>query len=435
MIGKLIRTLPAITVMVAVTGCSAALPPTPPPPESTPSASPLGVAAIPGADVLDRGERRAGDVPVEDLRALAAARNEFALDIYRVLAGEQGNIALGPDSISNALTMTYAGARGNTSAEMRSAMHFSLPDDRLHGAAGALNASLLDAGVIDGVQILRGTRLFGQQGFDFEEPFLETLSRDYGAPLAAVDFGDSENARGVINAWVAQLTQKLIEELMPAGSIDSSTRLVIVDAQYLKAAWKEPFDPELTHDAPFHVTETTTLSVPTMTAHLDIPVAGDADWVAGELPYTGERLAMLVIVPQDLGQFESSLTSDRLDAIVGQLAEASRIPVLLPRFDVKLHTDLIPTMRSLGVNDLFGPADLSGIAADADLFVSAIEHEAVVKVNEEGTEAAAATGVGVAESAPLFELKADRPFLFFVRDRETGAILFMGRVADPLADG
>ncbi|HVM31158.1 MAG TPA: serpin family protein [Candidatus Limnocylindrales bacterium] len=389
------------------------------------------IAAIPGADVLVRGERSVADVTIKDLRSIAAARNAFGLDIFRLLAREDGNIVLGPDSISNALTMTYAGARGSTAAEMRSAMHLDLSDDALHRAAGALDASLLEANDIDGIEMARGTRLFGLRDFPFKESFLETLSRDYGAPLATLDFtADPDHARAVINDWVAQLTRELIPELMGPGKVTGNTRLVIVDAQYMKAVWDEPFDPDWTGDAPFHLPDGSTIDVPMMRNHLMIPIAGGDDWVAGELAYKGGRLTMLVIVPQDLASFEAHLDKDRLDSIVADLREQSYVPISLPRFEVSQHSDLVPLMRELGIEDLFGGGDLSGIS-DSDLWVGGVEHEAVVKVNEEGTEAAAATGAEMPGSAPAVEVRADRPFLFFVRDRHTGSILFMGRVADP----
>jgi serpin B len=268
------------------------------------SPTPVALAAIPGAEVLVRGERSVADVALDDIRSVAAARNAFGLDIFRLLARGEGNLALGPDSISNALTMTYAGARGDTAAQMRVAMHFDLSDEALHRAAGALDASLLEANDTDGIDMARGTQLFGQRGFEFKEPFLETLSRDYGAPLATLDFADDpETARGVINTWVAELTRQLIEELMPPGSISGNTQLVIVDAQYMKAAWDEPFDPDRTSDAPFHLADGSTVEVPMMGHNLSIPMASGEDWVAGELPYEGDRLAMLVVVAAGPGRF------------------------------------------------------------------------------------------------------------------------------------
>jgi serpin B len=427
----LANALALIGILVLLAACVATPPAASPQPD--PSPTPMAIAAIPGAEVLVRGERSVADVALEDVRAVAAARNAFGLDIFRLLAREDGNLALGPDSISNALSMTYAGARGNTAAEMRAAMRFNLPDPRLHRAAGALDASLLEANDIDGIDIARGTRLFGQRGLQFNEPFLEMLSRDYGAPLATLDFAqDPEHARGVINGWVSELTRQLIPELMPEGKITAATLLVIVDAQYMKAAWDEPFDPDWTRDAPFHLADGSTVEVPMMGHHLSIPMASGDGWVAGELPYEGERLAMLVVVPQDLAAFEAGLDIELLDSIIGQLREVF-VPISMPRFEVKQHTSLEPVLRELGIEDLFGPADLSGIA-DAGIWVGGVEHEAVIKVNEEGTEAAAATGVEIPGSMPMVELNADRPFLFFVRDRQTGSILFMGRVADPLAE-
>lgn len=434
----------ALAALVIITGaCVAAPPPAASPESSLSPASPLApstapspaaVAQIQGAEILTRGERSVTDVPADDIEAVAAARNALGLDIFRLLAREEGNIALGPDSISNALSMVYAGARGNTAAEMRSAMYFTLPDAQLHRAAGALDASLLQANDIDGIDMARGTQLFGQRSFEFKEPFLETLSQDYGAPLAALDFvQDPEQARGAINGWVAALTRELIPELMSPGTVTAQTVLVLVDAQYMKAAWDEPFDPDWTSDAPFQLADGSTIEVPMMRHHLTIPMASGDDWVAGELPYEGDRLAMLAIVPNDLAAFESELDMDQLDSIIGSLEESWYVPISLPRFEARKHADLSAVLQELGVKDLFGGADLSGMS-DGGLWVGSVQHEAVVKVNEEGTEAAAATGVEIPGSAPAMELNADRPFLFFIRDRQTGSILFMGRVADPTAE-
>jgi serpin B len=404
--------------------------PSPPASTRTPALStPGAVAILPGVEFLDRGPRDVADVPLDDIRAIAAARNQFALDIFGILAQADGNVVLGPDSISNALSMLYAGAGGQTADHLRDHMHLPLPDEQLHAAAGALDASLLEANEAEGIELLRGTQLFGQAGYTFGEPFLETVSRRYGAPLAAVDFvGRPEVARTAINDWVAELTRELIEELMPAGSIDPSTVLVLVDAQYMKATWRTQFDPEQTRSLPFHLEDGTTQDVPMMTAMLDIPYAEGVDWTAAELPYAGDRLAMVVVVPDDLAAFEATLTADSLAGLIDQLVVPDEpVRVELPRFETRQHSGLLEVLADLGITDL---SDLSGIAPG--VFVSAIEHEAVVKVNEEGTEAAAATGIAVAECAcPHPELRADRPFLFFVRDQLTGSILFMGRVADP----
>lgn len=404
----------------------------PPGPIATPSLAantPGAIVAVPALQLLDRGARDVADVPLDDIHAVATSRNQFALDIFGVLAAAEGNIVLGPDSISNALSMLYAGTGGETASQLREHMHLALPDDQLHAAAGALDASLLEANGAEGVELLRGTRLFGQAGLPFGESFLETVSRRYGAPLAAVDFaGQPEAARAVINEWVAELTRELIEELMPPGSINPLTILVIVDAQYMKADWLTTFDPERSAMAPFYLGDGTSPDVLTMTGGLEIPYAEGPDWVAAELPYAGDRLAMLVVVPDDLADFEATLDAGVLEGVADQL-DVPDEPVLveLPSFDVRQHSRLLDVLAELGITDL---TDLRGIAPGA--FVSAIEHEAVVKVDEVGTEAAAATGIAVDVCAcPHPTLRADRPFLFFVRDGLTGSILFMGRVADP----
>jgi serpin B len=212
---------------------------------------------------------------------------------------------------------------------------------------------------------------------------------------------------------------------MPAGSIKPTTRLVIIDAQYMKATWLTQFDPEATREQPFQLTDGELVNVPMMSASLEIPYGEGDGYRAGEMPYVGDRLAMLIVVPGDLAAFEAGLSIDRLNAIVGGLV-TTEVPVSLPRFEARQHSSLLETLGELGITDV---GDIGGIGPG--LFVSNVQHEAVVKVNEEGTEAAAATGIAVDESAPARELRADRPFLFFVRDRLTGAILFMGRVADP----
>jgi serpin B len=377
-----------------------------------------------------------------DKAAAAKGDNEFALDVYAQLRGEEGNLFFSPYSISTALAMTYAGARGQTADEMAKTLHFTLDQEHLHPAMGALIRELNDPGKPSGYQLSVANALWGQKGQPFRKDFLDLTRTDYGAGLHEVDFARAtEAARKTINTWVEQQTRDKIKELLKPGILDPDTRLVLTNAIYFKGDWVYQFDKKRTHQADFHVTEKQTVQVPLMSMTNEKGefkyLKGD-DFQALELPYAGKHLAMVLFLPDKLdglAEFEKGLTAAKLDGWIGQLKPTKEVFVALPKFKMTKEFSLKDMLTKMGMRQAFDPdkADFSGIDGSRDLYISAVIHKAFVDVNEEGTEAAAATAVVIKPTAvrltPRFQ--ADHPFLFLIRDNRSGSILFLGRVADP----
>ncbi len=257
------------------------------------------------------------------------------------------------------------------------------------------------------------------------------MSRSYGAPIASADFRtDPEAARQAINRWAAERTRDRIPQLFPQGTIDSTTALVLANAVYLNAEWSLPFNPDNTKQEAFTKLDGTSVSVPVMHFNEYLPTAMGEGWMAAEIPYSGDELSMVVVVPQDLKGFEATLDRAKLDQVFSKL-KSGGIHLSLPRFSFSFHTSLVQSLKALGMSSAFGPeADFSAMTNADGHFVAAVEHESFIKVDEKGTEAAAATGSAMASShGPT--ITATRPFLFAIRDKATGALLFLGRVLDP----
>jgi len=376
---------------------------------------------------------------IQELAAVGGGNNQFAFDLYGRLAGEQdGNLFFSPYSVSTALAMTYAGARGNTEAEMADTLHFTLSQDRLHPAFGSIISDLNDS-QREGYQLNVANRLWGQQGYGFLAEYLDVTRQHYGAELAQLDFiGETEQSRLTINHWVEEQTQQKITNLIPSGALSPWTRLVLTNAIYFKGDWKYQFAPELTQGASFQAAPGEQLSVQMMHQQRRLNYAALPTFQMLEMPYTGEDLSMLALLPNEpdgLAELESWLTAERLDQSIDQLF-ASTVSVFLPKFEMTSQFGLTPVLASMGMPEAFnaGAADFSGMSGERDLFISSVIHKAFVEVNEEGTEAAAATGVvvGTTSVPPLPELfRADHPFLFLIRDNRTESILFLGRVTHP----
>jgi serpin B len=392
---------------------------------------------------------------VEDLLADQIRGNvEFALDLLAVLRDQRDdpNLFVSPYSVSVALAMTYAGARGETAAEMADALGFVLDREDLHPAFASLEAEFArrnedgkDAEVRTAsgddetdpgpaFELTTANSAWGQEEFPFREEFLDLLDAYYGAGLQLADFaGDPEAARERINAWVAEHTGGRIEDLLPRGSIDEATRLVLTNAVYFSARWEIPFSEDATEDRPFTALDGSTARVPTMHNELKATYAEIEGHQLVELPYANGETSMVVVLPAEgeFEAFEESLTVDRL-AIMLERASRAQVTLALPKFEVESAFSLVKALQDLGVERAFGPAaDLSGMSEE-DLFVSDVVHQSFVSVDERGTEAAAATAAIVAETAltEQVEMTVDRPFLFYVRDRPTETPLFFGRVTD-----
>jgi serpin B len=386
-----------------------------------------------------------GDASQEQLQELVRGNNVFAFDLYhRVTEGSNENLIYSPYSISLAFSMLYAGAAGETQAQMREALNY-LAQEAQHPAFNALDQQLASLGDESGgetegeaFQLNIANAVWGQQGLPFNEPYLNILAGQYGAGLRVVDFAqDPEAARQLVNDWVAEQTEERIRDILPQGAIDASTRLVLANAIYFKAGWLFPFDPAATQEGPFELLDGAETSVPMM--HLNTvraPYYQGNGYQAVLLPYSGERVDMLVILPER-GQFESveeALSPDLLDQVRGQ-AEIHDVTLSMPKFDFETDINLPDLLKEMGMTDPFSPgaADFSGIVEDGGLYVSAAVHKGTIKVDELGTEAAAATVIAMAESAmPRAEMSLVRPFIFAILERETGTILFLGRVMDPM---
>ncbi len=387
-----------------------------------------------------------GDISYKALSALdelSAGNSAFAFDLYGNLKTQGENLFFSPYSISTALAMTYAGAAGETADQMAGTLHFDLPSDGLHAAfnAYALDLEARAKADVEGTpfELSIANSLWGQDGFAFRPEFLDLLAENYAAGMRLVDFvKDPEACRQVINQWVSDETRKRIEDLIPEGAIDAMTRLVLANAIYFKASWMTAFDPDATATEPFHLISGESVDVQMM--HADEPyryAVGDG-YQAIELPYQSGDMSMVILVP-DEGQFqdfEDALGPEGLEGVLGEMTYGP-VHLGLPRFTYESAFSLKDALEGLGMIDAFDPdrADFSGMDGARDLYISSVLHKAFVAVDEEGTEAAAATAVimGVT-SAPAGEpitITVDRPFIYLIRDGQTGGILFLGRVADP----
>lgn len=373
----------------------------------------------------------------------ADAINAFGFDLYRAVAPENpGNLVLSPTSIAVALAMARAGARGATADEMDAVLRGLGADANAAGVAAldtALNARTARFPDLSGepqeVTLRMVNAPFAQRGLGLEQSYLEALAGRFGEGLRLVDYhATPDEARLAINRWVAGQTERRIPALLGAGSIDTLTRLVLVNAIYLKAAWQWPFAEEWTTPAPFRRADGSTVDVPFMHDGEKRGYASGDGWQAIELPYVGGKLAMLVILPDDLASFERRLDETILAAVVADLAER-QVVLNLPRFSTASHVELGSVLASLGMaSALTDRADFSGITTEEALRISAVVHQANIDVDEKGTEAVAATAAIMAASgAPgdPITLTVDRPFVFALRDVETGAVLFLGRITEP----
>jgi serpin B len=390
------------------------------------------------------------DAQPTDLEAFAASTFAFAADVHGKLRAAPGNLVWSPASLAAALTMTWAGAQGDTAEEMAAALHLTGDPGAAHRAAGA-TLRLWATAPEGGVELTVANRLFGQRGYAFEGAFLGLLRDTYAAPLEEVDFrADPPGARQRINAWVSERTQRRIPELLPQRAVDPLTRLVLANAVYFRGAWRTRFDEHDTDPRPFAAPGAgDPVSVPTMALRARLPYAEAPGAQVVALPYEGEQLWMVLVVPRDtdgLARLEPTLDATRLRGLLQIPPRTAGVALWLPRFRVApaASVALRPVLAGLGMRAAFDPgrADLRGMARPAApaerLHVHDVYHQARIEVTEQGTVAAAASGVvvrarGAAAPEPrVEEVHADRPFLFALVDRRVGgAPLFLGRVVNP----
>lgn len=339
----------------------------------------------------------------------------FAIDLYRRAAAAEGNVVLSPYSIAIALRMLLAGARGETAGEIA----------RVLGNASSAPAA----------DVLSANALWIKAGYPFEAAFASTLKRDFDALVEALDFAQNKAAAARINGWVSDQTRGMIENLVSPDLLDELTALVLTNAVYLKARWQKPFDTDDTQDDVFHLAGGGEVPVKMMERRLTLSAAKIRGGRVFEMPYAAE-LSMLICLPDaidGLAEIERSF-----DPAAWRL-EPRPAKVFLPRFSAGMRLDVAEILQKMGIRRAFrrGEADLSGITAEEPLWVSAVLHQGRIDVDEEGTEAAAATAILVLRAAaprprPIEEFRVDRPFLFLIRSKR-GEVVFIGRVADPAA--
>ncbi|WP_439028479.1 serpin family protein [Haloarchaeobius sp. DT45] len=407
-----------------------------------------GPGVTPGLLASDLARDMDPEVSTDTLREQVRSNTQFALDLHhnRVAEKPAANLFLSPLSISLAMAMVWAGARGDTEAQIAETLHYVSDQADLHPTFNRLDLALdtPDDAEDEAFRLDLVNALWGQTDYPIDGDYLDTIARNYGAGLRTLDFAaEPEAARETINSWVADQTEDRIEELLPQGSIDDLTRLVGTNAVYFKAKWAQTFPEEATSQGPFTALDGTESQVPLMQqSEASVPYAEVDGAQAIELPYEGDAASMVVVLPPE-GEFEDyeeSLDADGLHTLFDALEE-NEGRVVLPRFTFGTKVGLNQALKDLGMPDAFDHdlADFSGLVEPGTperLAIDDVQHESFVAVDENGTEATAATGVVVGdESAPMnpFEFVADRPFLFAIRHRETDSVVFLGRVIDAAA--
>lgn len=375
---------------------------------------------------------------------VAAASTDFTVDLYSRLRTQDGNLIVSPYSVYLALGMTYAGAQGRTEKEMAKVLRADMPQEKYHASMERLQRHLGAAvmranGLVD---IRLANALFVQKEHTVLPGFSETVTTHYGADWCRVDFKAApDQAVNIINDWVAQKTRNRITDVIGGDSISTTTRLVLVNAVYFKGVWARKFEPELTEPAPFSTPSGTDILVSLMHKKSDFLYGANDLLQIIELPYSGNDLSMVILLPRDrkkgLAALESALNAKSLAKWLREM-KTEDVALALPRFAFDSGFSLLPGLSAMGMKDAFvgGAANFRGIDGTQQLFLNAAIHRAGIAVNEAGTEAWAATimdaaFIGLSEKDQPFEFRADHPFLFLIRDERSGIILFIGRVVSP----
>jgi len=407
-----------------------------------PSPSPSGAKTPDPDETTPEPEPEPEPVSDATLTAVVSGLNAFAADLYVRTASGEGNRVISPASVAVALAMVHAGARGPTAREIADALHQPRAGADLRGAAGALLSRWNEP---KGFELAVVDRLFGDAKVAFEPDYLDVTARSFHAPLEKLDFrGAPGPSRERINAWVQEQTRDRIKDLVPASGVTAATRLVLVNAIYFKAAWLEAFQEHATAEGPFFTASgETKAKMMKRTDHLRFAAVPEDGVRLLELPYEGDTTSMVLVLPDakaGLGAVEKALTGARIDGWISRL-KAERVALELPKFKIEMPEPLTLSgiLKELGIRRAFNSqqADFTAIAPESEqLEISEAYHKAFIEVDEKGTEAAAATAISMrAGSAPPTDeptaFVCDHPFAYIIRDRESGAILFMGRVVDP----
>lgn len=373
----------------------------------------------------------------EGINAVIKANNQFALDLYSELSASDGNVFFSPYSISAALAMTYEGARGKTADEIQSVFHFPADGNLRKPAFASIHNQLNKPN--SKYELSVANALWAQKDYKFLESYLTTIKQFYDGNATNLDFINStEESRETINRWVEDKTNNKIKELFPEDSLNEATRLVLTNAIYFNGTWKKQFEKDQTENEDFKVSSTKKISVPMMSQTDEdskFNYAETNELQMLEMPYEGKKLSMLVLLTKNnnLRMLESSLSLNKINGWKNKLKK-QRVFVNIPKFTFDKKYSMQKTLAKMGMPTIFtSGADLSGMDGTKDLFVEDVIHKSFIDVNEEGTEAAAATGVaktlGMPRSVTTFH--ADHPFIFLIQDKKSGNILFLGRVMNP----
>lgn len=400
----------------------------PPPPALDAPTAPTASAPPPIAEAA---------TPAESAEA-ALANRAFGIDLYRQLAAKPGNLILSPISLAGAFGPVAAGAQGETREAIGRVLRFPASDAELHPRLGGLLRALESQS--EGARVSIANALWLMQGYALKPAFVEVARTNYDAEVESLDFRNGAASAGRINAWVERETNNRIRNLIDPGSLDVLTRVVVTNAVHFLGDWAQPFNSARTRPEPFHLADGDTRNVPMMSSnrHTRYTQAGPVELL--ELPYKGGRLAMVVILPKERGglaAIEANLTDGQLDSWLQQLdSDGGRgMLVQIPKVQIEGSYQLNAPLKAMGMAVAFDSrrANFRGIAENEQLFISQVVHKTFLRVDERGTEAGAATAVEIqAESSaepPTF--RADHPFLLLIRDKPTGAVLFLGRIAAP----
>ena len=402
----------------------------------------LGLIAAPQvAAPQPASQQKPGPPSATQVEAVKGS-NAFAVDLYSQLRSQPGNLFFSPESISTAFAMAYAGARGQTATEMQHVLHFTLPPARLHPAMGSLLASM--NAQHNGYQLRVADALWAQQDASFLPSYLKLVQADYAAGFHRVNFTASPDAvSNTINHWVEQQTNNKIQNLIGPGVLTPATRLVLTNAIYFKGDWLNVFEKASTQNEEFHTSASQFVMAPLMHRTGSYSYCDGGTFQTLELPYSGDELSMDVLLPKSndgLPALEQSFTASTAGDWLQKLEPVDKVILTFPRFTMTQQFELSSALSAMGMPQAFGSsADFSGMTGKPDFTISAAIHKAFIDVNEQGTEAAAATSIIMRATAarvpfpeqPPIVFRADHPFLFLIRDTKSGAILFMGRVTDP----
>ncbi|MFP4498858.1 MAG: serpin family protein [Vulcanimicrobiota bacterium] len=382
---------------------------------------------------------------MEDIRKLSSNNNAFALDLYRqLIKNDKGNIFFSPYSISTALAMTYLGAEGETAEEIKKTLHFNMEPSLLHSSFLGLLNHMENAQQGEAFKLVSANRLWIEQGYKFSKAFIDDCLLYYKAEPEDMNFNaNPDESRERINKWVEKKTNDKIKQLLAEKTVTTDTRMVLTNAIYFKSRWMNEFSPNLTRRKDFYLNKNEKVEVQMMRKQAEFAYAETDDYQLVVLPYLEGKLSMIILLPREIDGMQK--VEAKLDlAGLNDVMKNSRYPEVdlsLPKFETESSFELKEVLEKMGMESAFqfGPADFSGMTGNRELFISAVVHKAFVDVNEEGTEATAATAVEmIAGSAPpreppeVIEFKADHAFIFIIRDNQTENFLFMGRIMNPL---